>query len=125
MNIFLDIDGTICTLADGEYELALPIWKRIRAVNRLYEQGHRITYWTARGSTTGIDWRGVTEEQLAEWGCKYHELRMGKPDYDLFICDKAVNAEHLEDVAKRCEPEEIVYGSDTETGRLTYRVKKG
>ena len=46
---------------------------------------------TGRGSVTGIDWLDVTEKQLASWGVKYHELKMGKPHYDLFICDKAVN----------------------------------
>jgi dTDP-glucose 4,6-dehydratase len=99
MNIFLDIDGTICTPTDGSYNEASPLRDRIKAVNRLFEQGHRITYWTARGSTTGLDWRELTEGQLREWGCRYHELRMGKPDYDVFICDKAVNASRLEDYA--------------------------
>ena len=26
-------------------------------------------------------------------GCKFHELRMGKPYYDLFIDDKNINSE--------------------------------
>ena len=27
-------------------------------------------------------------EQLNKWGAKFHELKMGKPAYDLFIDDK-------------------------------------
>jgi hypothetical protein len=33
-------------------------------------------------------------QQLDAWGVKYHELRLGKPVYDLFIDDKAMNPAH-------------------------------
>ena len=42
---------------------------------------------------TGIDWTELTGQQLKKWGAKYHECKLGKPDYDLFICDKAVNTQ--------------------------------
>ena len=35
----------------------------------------------------------LTLLQLDIWGCKYHELIMGKPHADLFIDDKAMNDE--------------------------------
>ena len=31
----------------------------------------------------------LTEKQLNDWGCKYHELIMCKPHADYFIDDKA------------------------------------
>ena len=31
----------------------------------------------------------LTKMQLDIWGCKYHELIMGKPHADMFIDDKA------------------------------------
>ena len=31
----------------------------------------------------------LTDKQLKDWGCKYHELIMGKPHADYFIDDKA------------------------------------
>jgi hypothetical protein len=93
MRYIVDIDGTICTNTGGEYEKASPLEANIDKINRLYDEGNKITYWTARGSTTGIDWTDLTTQQLDEWGVRYTELRMKKPDYDLFICDKAVNAE--------------------------------
>ena len=93
MIYYIDIDDTICTLSEHmKYESAKPILLAIRKVNRLYDDGHRIVFWTARGTLSGIDWRELTESQLASWGVKYHELRFGKPDYDLFICDKAINS---------------------------------
>ena len=47
-----DIDGTICNNTWGEYEKALPIPDRIEVVNKLYNDGHHIIYFTARGMGT-------------------------------------------------------------------------
>ena len=94
MNIYVDIDDTICFHQHKDtrsYENAKPYESRIRHVNSLYDNGHKIIYWTARGTVTGIDWRDVTEEQLKRWGCKYHELILKKPAYDIFIDDKNIN----------------------------------
>lgn len=97
MNIYVDIDETICYYEGvREYPLAKPDRVNIGKINLLYEQGHTITYWTARGSVTGIDWFALTENQLKEWGCKYHTLNVGqKPPYDLLICDKTKRIEEL------------------------------
>lgn len=94
MLIYVDIDETICRY-EGErhYPLALPIHKNIQKINDLYDDGHTIVYWTARGSVSSIDWTEVTENQLKEWGAKYHEVQLGKPAYDMFICDKAINSD--------------------------------
>ena len=86
-----DIDGTICSITDGKYEEAIPFTDRIKLVNRLYASGNTIIYFTARGSTTGIDWTELTSKQLNKWGAKYHELHLGKPHYDVYIGDKALN----------------------------------
>lgn len=88
-----DIDGTLCTNTDGAYETAEPLFERIAVVNRLYEAGHTIKLFTARGSTTGIDWRKMTEQQLSNWQVCYHELILGKPEADIFVDDKAFNAD--------------------------------
>ena len=43
---------------------------------------------------TGINHFNLTKEQLKKWGCKYTTLRVGdKPNYDLWIDDKAVWSE--------------------------------
>lgn len=94
LDIIVDIDETICKKSPNmNYALAEPIPERIAKVNALYDAGHNITYWTARGTKTGIKWFHVTQEQLNKWGCKYHELRMNKPAYDLMICDKTRHPE--------------------------------
>ncbi len=93
--IFVDIDGTICSIKeDHNYLEAKPFPDRIKEINRLYDNGHIITYWTGRGGSTGFDWKNNTIMQLEDWGAKYHNLIVGdKPHFDLYICDKSVNSE--------------------------------
>lgn len=92
MIIYIDIDETICESPENrDYTLARPIKSNIDKGNRLYDKGNTIIYWTARGTGSGLDWREVTEKQFREWGVKYHELKFGKPIYDLFIDDKNMN----------------------------------
>ena len=86
-----DIDGTICTNTEGDYEQAVPFKEVIEEINQLYDKGHRILLYTARGSTTGIDWTDLTRNQLKEWNVRYHELFMGKPTADIYVDDKAIN----------------------------------
>jgi len=88
-----DIDGTLCTNTEGAYEDAQPFPDRIAYVNRLHKAGHTILLYTARGSTTDIDWRDVTEGQMAAWGVCYHKLYLGKPTAHVYIDDKAFNSE--------------------------------
>ena len=57
MKYCFDIDGTICTNTDGDYESATPIENRINLINDLYEKENEIILFTARGSTTNIDWK--------------------------------------------------------------------
>lgn len=93
MIYIVDIDDTICSKPEGtDYHSSKPFVTRIAMINDLYDQGHTIIYWTARGGSTGIDWSALTKQQLDQWGCKYHELRMKKPSYDVWIDDKAFNA---------------------------------
>ena len=87
-----DIDGTICS-KDCDYSEAKPYGDVIRKINELYNLGHHIILFTSRGSSSGIDWYDLTKKQLDLWHVKYHDLRMGKPHYDHFICDKAINAD--------------------------------
>ena len=94
-----DIDGTICNNTWGKYEEAVPIEQRITLVNRLYDEKNYIIYFTARGMGTcngdlleaNKMWYNFTLEQLKTWGCKFHELQLGKPNADFFIDDKGIS----------------------------------
>jgi len=92
MVIYIDIDETICHSPNKpDYTTSTPIVENIAKANKLYDEGNTIVYWTARGTQTGIDWTEVTKKQFNDWGVKCHDLRFGKPHYDLFIDDKNMN----------------------------------
>jgi hypothetical protein len=111
MLYYIDIDDTLCRTpqVDGEpdYYSAVPNELSIQKVNAFYERGHTIVIWTSRGMGQKYDVRSVnhhmrcnrlhklTESQLAQWGVKYHHLRMDKPIFDLLIDDKAGRIEEI------------------------------
>jgi len=102
MIIFVDIDETICfyeeeITLDGkkDYDKAIPSEENIEKVNKLYDEGNTIIFWTARGSRSGIDWTEFTKKQLTSWGVKYHHVRCDKPYYDQFIEDRSIRIEEL------------------------------
>ena len=102
--IMADIDGTICQNRDDlreeeldsaiHYKDVKPYLERIKMINELYDEGHNITYWTARGCHSKEDYTELTRDQLVSWGAKFHDLIVGsKPHFDMYICDKSYNCE--------------------------------
>lgn len=99
----VDIDGTICNNTYGEYETAEPFKERIEYLNKLYDEGNTIIYSTARGmgrfknspSLAYAQFYGLTLKQLTTWGCKFHELHLGKSAGDYYIDDKGVFADEF------------------------------
>ena len=103
----VDIDGTICSPTVGrDYHKAEPWQDRIKVLNKLYDEGNYIIYFTARAmgrfadlphSVASVKAKEVlydlTKQQLDDWGVKYNELIMGKPHADFFIDDKGVKDE--------------------------------
>ena len=79
--IFLiDIDGTICepvTNEEGEERMleTEPFKDSIQMVNRLYDEGHFICFFTARTDKH----RKATEAWLRRHGVKHHQVIFNKP----------------------------------------------
>lgn len=93
MIIYVDIDETICKTPRRNYKGCSPIKENIDKINKLYDEGNTIVYWTARGSTSNIDWIELTKTQLNDWGCKYHRIEtLKKPHFDILIDDRAINS---------------------------------
>ena len=99
MKYVFDIDGTICDKKDlDDYDKSYPFLERIRKINRLYDEGNRIVFFTARGmgrhndnATLAIQqFYSLTKKQLEKWGVKYHQLILGKPSGDIYVDDKGV-----------------------------------
>ena len=96
MIIYVDIDGTICHTENSDYENSIPNFMHILKINNLYNEGHEIVYWTARGGTTGKSWRKFTKQQIDNWGCQYTRIEIKrKPSWDLLIDDKTKTIEEI------------------------------
>ena len=96
MIIYVDIDNTICHTENSDYHSSKPRQEQIDKINKLYDEGNEIIYWTARGGTTGINWSKLSKKQLDEWGCKYTRIEtQKKPSWDLFIDDKTKRIEEI------------------------------
>jgi len=90
----IDIDGTICSQKEvGEYEGSEPFPDRIAQINKLYDEGNKIIFLTARGmgmfsgsvKCSYDRWYKITLEQLKKWNVKYHELSLGTPAADFYL----------------------------------------
>ncbi len=99
MRYVFDIDGTICDKNNNDdYDKCFPYLGRIGLINKLYDEGNVIVFHTARGmgrhnnnAQLAIqEFYALTEEQLKEWGVKYHQLILGKPSGDIYIDDKGI-----------------------------------
>ncbi len=81
MRIFIvDIDGTICDNVRNEEGIekmanAKPFPESIEKVNRLYDEGNYICFFTARTD----EHKKVTEDWLKKHGVKYHRVIFNKP----------------------------------------------
>ena len=77
--LLVDIDGTICTDIKNEdshlYSTAEVIEGSLQQLNNWYDEGHHITFFTAREEKD----RQVTIDWLQKHGFKYHGLIMNKP----------------------------------------------
>lgn len=108
MIIAFDLDDTLCTrptevehLGVGKYHHCQPIEDMIEISNGLYDKGHTIYIYTARGmGTLNGDIKRIYDElyqltldSLSNWGIKHHGLYMGKLHYDLLVDDKAMELE--------------------------------
>ena len=78
-NFLIDIDGTVTEDVPNEeperMETCAPFPDALETLNKWYEQGHIITFFTSRTEAH----REVTERWLEKHGFKYHGLLMGKP----------------------------------------------
>lgn len=78
-NFLIDIDGTVCDDVPNEeperMAHVLPYPDALKIVNKWYEEGHIITFFTSRTE----EHREVTEEWLKKHDFNYHGLLMDKP----------------------------------------------
>lgn len=100
--ICFDLDSTLVgpPVVPGDYSTCAPIQKNIDLCNYLRRMNHYVIIYTARrmrthGGNIGAvikDIGKITIESLECLGIKYDELIFGKPYADVYIDDKAFNA---------------------------------
>lgn len=96
MKIYVDVDNTVFKTNGNDYVNSVPIPENITKINKLYDEGNTIIYWTARGKSRGLNFFMLTLDQLVKAGCKFHSLDAEhKPRYDLLICDKTKRIEEI------------------------------
>jgi len=84
-----DIDGTICSIVPiDSYDKAIPNLTVIRRINRLYDSGNTIYFYTGRHSNK----KKVTEEWMRKHKVKYHKIFYNKPKADIYVDDLAINS---------------------------------
>ena len=78
-NFLIDIDGTVCDDIPNEeperMRSALPYPDALRIINKWYDEGHCITFFTSRTEQH----RELTEAWLKKHGFRYNALLTGKP----------------------------------------------
>lgn len=93
-----DLDGVICNNTYGDYEKAVPYKQAIVKINKLFDEGNYILIYTSRymgkfnNDVSKVKDYGYikTKIQLENWGLKFNQLLLGKPEYDFIIDDKSI-----------------------------------
>lgn len=98
-NFVIDIDGVICEDIPNEEPQRMVTAQEIpnarERINSWYDEGHGITFFTARTE----DLRKITEEWLKKNNFKYHQIIFGKPrggNYH-YIDDRQIRATRFDD----------------------------
>lgn len=95
--IVIDIDGTICDeMPVFEKSISLPKKGSVNFIKKLFNEKYFIILYTSRG------WNeyNITKYWLDKYDIKYHILLCGKPIYDIWIDDKAINFYSWDKVGK-------------------------
>ena len=121
MRAVFDLDDTICTHSNRDYEHAKPVAGVVEKINKMKDDGWEIYIYTARGQVSckgdiaKIEQknRAVAEKWLADNNVKYDALIFGKPLGDLYVDDKAMS---LDDFLRK--PFYLLQGG---SGKAVYR----
>jgi len=99
----LEIDGIICNTQNRDFENSQPFKERIEDINKLYDEGNKIIFYTSRGMdifnnnrfNAEHEFWSFTFKQLESWNIKFNHLYFGKPCGDFVIDNKAAKYENI------------------------------
>lgn len=97
LTIAIDIDGTVADSSKvnlrrvnnhpDEFLKAVPIEESLKAVKRLYKEGHTIIFHTSRNCSS----RRITKKWLIKHGFPFHYIVMDKFIAHVYVDDRAIN----------------------------------
>ena len=101
--LVVDVDDTISTHVNRNYDDAIPHLDIIKKLNDMHDAGWRIIYFTARGQVScngdvkliERSRRPALEAWMQKYGVKYDELLFGKPLGVYYIDDKSLRPEEF------------------------------
>lgn len=114
--IAFDLDDTLCYrppniehLGREKYKFCQPIPEMIELSNQLFDAGHVILIYTARGMSTydgSVEkvYENLYEKTLSDlekWGIRHNGLVMGKLHYDYLVDDKALDLDSAKENLKK------------------------
>lgn len=93
MIIAVDVDGILCPDLHNNFMDAIPYIDSIKTINILYDMGHEIVIYTARGTINNKfkEDLELTIKQLNNWGVKYNRIER-KIFFDILLDDKALQS---------------------------------
>lgn len=105
MHITFDVDETITKWNnDRDYENFVADEEMVKFINKLYDEGHIITLYTARGMRSCGPGKIAVEilpgliKNLRKIGLKFHNLLTHKPYYDWIVDDKAMRPDEFKEL---------------------------
>ena len=100
--IVVDLDDTICSTFNRDFENSIANTDVINKINRFYDKGWKIIIFTARGgkSCNTLEekekkYRNITEKWLHKNNVKYTELLFGKLNADYYVDDKNISIDEF------------------------------
>lgn len=110
LRLCIDVDDCVTEWNnDRDYVNFKPDIVMVTMINKLYDEGHHITLYTARGMKSVGPGRIASEivpsllQNLANIGLRFHELLTHKPVYDWIIDDKAMRPDEFKNLMNKGE----------------------
>ena len=90
--VYIDLE---CLLEDGKL-----VKEIIEKVNEKYDEGFVIIIWTNDKDHDDELFLIKIYNQLVDVGLNFHQLKSGKPDYDIIIDKKSIDISFLKNLEK-------------------------
>lgn len=78
MKVFVSIDSIIKNLpklgSSLDYKNIKPQYDSIEKINKMYDDGDVIIYYTPKGLNPDIDWENFIYKKLIKWGCSFNDI---------------------------------------------------